>query len=185
VKRRKKVSLNTRLGVVIALVLVVLVALIFFGSQHPDKAVNNQSSSEEFKEQTTQTENSTILNSQTKQESNAVCEDYLFNEGDSRTIDGHTILVDRISKQGVKLTVDGEEAMLFEGDSDRLGEGILIELNKGKIIYFGVDDVDNTVSLRIACETQGEDSRDKYVREKGEAICETIYQNCKDSFSIE
>lgn len=184
-RKQKKVSLNARLGVAIALVVVVLAALIFFGSSHSDEIAHNQSSSEELKEQTTQTEDSPVLNSQTIEETTTSCEDYLFNEGKSLSIDGHNVLVDRISRQGVKLLVDGETATLFEGDGDRLGDGILIELDKGKILYFGVDDVDNAVSLRIGCETQGEDSRDKYVREKGEAICESIYKSCKDSFSID
>jgi len=174
-----------RLGFAIALVLIVLVLLILFGGNKKDLPSQNQTISEEFNEQATDNEKSLVQTPQASSINEELCEYYEFNEGQSRTIDSHEIIVERISKNGIKIYVDKEDSMVFEGDNDLLGDGIRIELYENKIIYFDVDDIENTVSLRVGCENKNEDSRDKYVRDKGNTFCEATYKDCKESFLID
>jgi hypothetical protein len=114
----------------------------------------------------------------------AWCEDYSFKQGDVLELDDKTVQVNRIGRNGVLVSVNDEEFMISESDNERV-DGFLVELAENDILYFAADDADNTVLLRLGCQKASEDPNDKYVREKGEAICEQLYTTCQSSFDIE
>jgi hypothetical protein len=113
-----------------------------------------------------------------------LCEDYSLKQGESLELDGNTLIVDRIGRTGVLLSVNGEEFMISENDDERVDE-FLVELAEDDILYFAADDSDNSVLLRLGCKKSSENPNDKYIRQKGESICEQLYETCQSSFDIE
>lgn len=112
------------------------------------------------------------------------CEDYSFKQGERAELDGTDLFVKRIGRSGVILVVDEREFMISEADNERVGD-FLVELADGDILYFGADDPDNTVLFRLGCLKASEDPNDKYIREKGEVVCEELYTACQDEFDLE
>lgn len=123
---------------------------------------------------------------QVKQENvstKGMCEDYTFVQGQKLSLDNYDVVVERISTNAIRLDVDGEKFVLGEGFDIYSKSGLDIELQPNHIIYFTLDDSENAVTLRIGCK-RGENPKDKYVRERGLTICNTICSTCKDSFDI-
>lgn len=166
------------------LVLIVIILLFVFGSGSDDElgALNSSPGLQEKLDVLDQA-SKTINNEPSKGVDEDLCEDYYFDNLDTKTVSGHTVEVLRIATKGAKIEVDGEEATLFEGDSEILGDDFRVELKE--VFYFGSEDNDNMITLRLGCEKEGENSNDKYIRNKGENICENLYQTCKDEFDLE
>ena len=113
-----------------------------------------------------------------------LCEDYFFEQGDSLRIVDHTIQVNKIADDALRLNVDGKNYVLAEKSSDIMGDGIELAIASGNIIYFGVDDSSNSAMIRIGCDYD-DDPSEKYVQNRGENLCEEIYENCQQSFNID
>ncbi|MFP4118766.1 MAG: hypothetical protein ACLFTH_01810 [Candidatus Woesearchaeota archaeon] len=110
-----------------------------------------------------------------------LCEDYFFEEGDELEIAGHTMFVERIASSSIRLVVDGEKHVFGEGDAERLGDGIRVELQKNNIAHFGTGDPNNAVSLRIGCNND-EDPVSKLMKKEGRKVCQALYEQCEASF---
>lgn len=115
-----------------------------------------------------------------------LCEDYTLNEGEVMKLDGNTIKVDKVGSKSVKISVNGKEEMANEEDYNRI-DGFGVKVNN--IFYFGKDDKNNGVELRLGCDNSKEDPKDKYVYEKGAAACSAIIkqmeQECIAKFDLD
>lgn len=181
-RRRRQLSLQTRLGIAIALVVILLLVLVIFGTFSNKNVITAQNKTQDVNElEQTQSQATSPTRGQDRLQ---LCESYDFKQGDSLNLDGHEVIVERIAKQGVKLSVDGEQQILSLGESHDMGDGLLVELEKGAIVFFEVDDADNTATLVLGCQSEDEESWDKYVREKGEEVCEELYRQCTSSFDV-
>lgn len=124
-----------------------------------------------------------VASSRTRQ-LDELCEDYSFKQGEVAELDGNTLEVKRIARSGVLLRVNDEDISVSYGDNEEVDD-FLVELAEDDILFFGTDDADNTVLLRLGCERASEDPNDKYVREKGSAICQQLITVCADEFDYE
>lgn len=136
-------------------------------------------------------ESKTSSTSTIKVGEDGLCEDYVLAQGQKLQAVGHDIIVTKIGSTAVRLSVDGEDALLNEKDEEYLGDGIRVGLSEDSIIYFQENDADNVVELRVGCKID-DNPNDKYVQQRGEAICEDLYnefikqyESCKESFDIE
>ncbi|MCF7866392.1 hypothetical protein K9L67_02345 [Candidatus Woesearchaeota archaeon] len=120
-------------------------------------------------------------------ESSDMCEDYVLTEGDTVKVSTYSVKVNNIGSAAIRLSVDGKEGVLGEGDFERIND-LGVEIRNGKIAYFASDDPYNSVELRIGCD-KNEDPKDKYVRDKGLAVCKalikTVEEKCVSSFDLD
>lgn len=185
---------KSRLGLFIIIVAVVVLLLIVFGSRasssNPSKnnTINNsvnktQESTQavNVKPETNKTELEKIIEKTLSEK--GLCEDYNFNEGDSLKIKNNVITLDRVSSTTAKLAVDNKTVFLKSGDN-KVVDDLRIELHEGNLHYFGYNDKDNLVVLRIGCKHADEDPNEKYIRERGEKLCQEVYTQCRESFGI-
>ena len=192
-RRNKKPNImKSKLGMLILVVAVILILLILTGSFHSTKNTLNNESKIINNKSLNQTMDSTNKNNNLSKVEQVVkktlseeglCEDYPLKEGEEINLDNHNIKIERISSKMIKLTIDGEEKFLSEGNSLNANH-FLIELKKGNIFYFKPSDPENVVMLRLGCKTENENTNEKYVREKGEVLCKEIYNQCKAEFGL-
>ncbi|MGM5481748.1 MAG: hypothetical protein ACQESE_05065 [Nanobdellota archaeon] len=116
-----------------------------------------------------------------KVDENGLCEDYFFEQGDELEIAEHTIIVEKIAQSSLRLIVDDKRLVFGEGETERLGDGIRVELQENNVAYFGVDDPNNSASLRIGCD-HDENPISKLVDQEGQKVCRALYDQCKESF---
>ena len=186
---------TSRLGIFIIVVAVVVLALIVFGSRGTP-ANNQDNKTTENESALLETQDTTPVQAETEPENGileeviektlsekGLCEDYNFNEGDALEIKDSTVLVERISSSSVKMTVDGTTFFLAPS-KDEVVNGLRVELKDGNLHYFGAGDSENVVVLRVGCKYSDEDPNEKYVRERGEDLCQEIYRECRDSFGL-
>lgn len=186
---------NNKLGIFIVIVAIVVIALIVFGSRNPDvQSTENESINESLQQEDQSMEPvNVVVEDKTDLEEviektlseKGMCEDYTFNEGDSVELNGFDVTVERMSSSSVRVTVDKTTFFLASGKNKLIDEEFLVELRSGNLYYFGPEDPDNTVVLRLGCERADEDSSEKYVRDRGKVICEQVYQECRDSFGLD
>lgn len=167
-------------GVIVLILLFVTILLLGRNDASVDPK-DNQTTVETL--QTEQNEKEPVPVTKTK-ELEGMCEDYSFNQGDIAELEQYTLSINRIGRTGVILTVNDQQVMLSEADDEQI-EGLLVELAEGDILYFGGDDPDNTVLLRLGCQSSSENPADKYVREKGQAVCQRLVTACQNEFNIE
>lgn len=197
-KRNKHLSTKKNyLGIgIAAVILIVIVVLIFSGndSTPSDDVVleQDQDTSQPVLEDAPVIVQPTL--DAIKEESLAVpkskigekglCEDYFFEQGDELKILDHSIIVERIGSQSLRVQVDGQHYVINEDSSSYLGDGIRLAIAKDKILYFGADDTSNAVMIRVGC-NYDVNPNEKYVEDRGIKICKEIYVNCQNSFGID
>lgn len=115
-----------------------------------------------------------------------LCENHVFYQGKDVTVNNKKIIVNKIGPSSIKLSVNNKEGIINEGSSNFI-DGIRIEFLEGKKIYFGPDDENNAVELRIGCKS-GEDTLDKHILSnlinKGTNICEALIKSCQEEFNL-
>lgn len=162
--------------------LIVFAAVLAFGKS--DAAVEPQNNETSVELLQTVTEEAEPVPVTKTRELDKLCEDYSFNQGDIAELDDARIAINRIGRSGVILSVNDQQFMLSEKDDEQVDD-FLVELAEGDILYFGTDDPDNTVLLRLGCESSSENPADKYVREKGLTVCQQILTTCQNTFDVE
>jgi len=193
-KYRNKPSIfKSRLGLFIIILAVVVLLLIVFGSKASDSELSKNQTTNDSVNKTQESVQAVNTEPETKTDLEKViektlsekglCEDYNFNEGDSLEIKDTNITLDRVSSTTAKLIVDKETIFLTPGN-DKVINNLRIELHKGNLYYFGAGDKENVVILRIGCKYSDENPNEKYVRERGEKLCQEVYTQCRESFGI-
>lgn len=194
-KHRNRPSIfKSRLGLFIIIVAVVVVLLIVFGSRGSDSNLSENQTNNDSVNKTQETTKTVNVEPEDKTELEKViektlsekglCEDYNFNEGDSLEIKNNVVTLDKVSTTTAKITVDKETVFLTTGDDEIIND-LRIELHEGNLHYFGANDEENLVVLRIGCKHSDEDPNEKYVRERGEELCQEVYTQCRGSFGID
>lgn len=201
--KRKPSLLKNRLGIIIIIVAVLVLALIIIGSTtsknkeleaNQTQDVDLQDQLEEvIQEEIEQVQTETTEEPKIEEEQEVsktlkekgMCEDYNFNEGDLLEIAGYEIMLEKVSTTSARIKAGKTTFFLSPGNDKVIDEELRIELRSGNLHYFGAEDEANTAVLRIGCKFSDEHSSEKYVRERGEDLCEAVYTQCKDSFGIE
>lgn len=192
----KKPQLNyTYIGVGAAIILIILLIIFWPSGKAPEETqekgtdtINNNQAPEDLAETNKEPEVVEVkeVPKNLEFEDATVCEDYVMAQGQTITVGGHKIKIVKIGNSAVRLTVDGKEAILNEGEV--LRTDIKVELSEGKIMYWAEDDSENSVEVRVGCKT-GEDPFDKYVRDRGHTICESLKKQvesvCETGFDID
>ncbi len=179
--RKHKRSLELHHKFLIGLVVLIIFLLIIF------KPFKQTEESIDFLNQTNEVDD--VLRDPPLEDSSSelvglLCEEYYLEQGKMLSIDKHDVLVEKIGSNSVKLVVDGEQLLLADGEMVFSDSKLRVALPAGKLLYVANDHEDNAVSLLVGCK-RGENPNDKYVADKGEDICEDIYETCKSSFGIE
>ena len=196
-KRNKRLSEKKNyVGYVagIALIAIIIAVVVFSGNNDApeeivlDDVVNVQETFEEpvieEVEEVEIVKEETVPIPEKKIGEKGLCEDYFFEQGDSLDILKHTIRVDRIGDNALRLNVDGENYVMSDDDSIFAGDGIRLATAQDSILYFGSDDPSNAVMIRVGCRYDV-DPNEKYVQDRGQDLCQEIYESCKESFDIE
>lgn len=204
-KHRKKNWFKKHTGTVTAIVAVIIIVILFLivtgGSDqgHDDSADNATDNASDDSYRLNQSELETLnkgndsreleeegksVNNESAVKEEGLCEDYFFEQGDALKIMNHTVKVSRIASSSLRMNVDGERSVLGKGDAERLGDGIRVSLAENDVVYFGADDPNNAVNLRVGCEYD-EDPVDKFVEKKGRDVCKALYEQCQDSFDFD
>jgi len=116
-----------------------------------------------------------------------LCEDHVMEQGESITVDKKKITLVKIGSNSARVDIAGSQQILPEGSSV-YANGIRVEMLENDYVYFGEDDPDNSVQLRIGCE-KGSDPSEKNIlatiNSRGESICSALIKQCKQQFDWE
>jgi len=113
-----------------------------------------------------------------------LCEDYLMQQGDKIILDGYIVELQKIATSSVKLSVNGRQLILSEGEYEK-EDGLGLEIQEGKLVYFEDGSEENQIQIRIGC-AKGMTPKDKIVedtlKESGILICTQVKDVCYESF---
>lgn len=186
--------LKIKIGIVILIVVLLLVLVIWKPFSSKDEISEQEkilSSNNDINLETENVIEDTILDNEPinsdlptkKLGKEGLCEEYVFSDGEELKILDHEIKVEAIGSNSIKLIVDGERKILGEEENERFDSGIKVGIAKDKIFYFAAGSEHNTAQIMIGC-NYDDNPNDKYVKEKGEQICEKIYNQCLIDFEI-
>jgi len=168
-----------------------IIAIDVAKNENSDQNVQNtEQKIEEIQEETVKeldkdiAQNAEKQTKETELEIEGVCDDYFLQEGDKIKLDNYDIELVKMSRTSVRLKVNDKSLILAEGDRDR-EEGLSLEIEDNKILYFEDGHKDNSVQIRIGC-AKNEKPEDKFVeatlKEAGNDLCKDIYDFCEKEF---
>lgn len=187
-KKRNNTQLLGLIAIIILLILVIVIWKPFSGESN-EKGPTIKDSGNTTSLSNTNTAGTTPTHpvAQTSSsdgtiKSNDMCKDYFMKQGNTLTLNGHKIKVVKIGSNAVNMDIDGTQFLLAEGKFTWIN-GMGFEIQNNMLLYFEQDDPNNSIQVRVGCKN-GEDPNDKYVRDKGVAICTSLYNSCKSQFGI-
>lgn len=115
-----------------------------------------------------------------------LCENHVLSQKEEVILDGRKISVTKIGPTSIRVAINEKDSILSEGASVFF-DGIKVELLSKKLLYFGNDDEDNSVELKIGC-NKNEDPTEKHILStlniRGERICEALIKSCELEFGL-
>lgn len=187
VRRKKSDGLKKLLGV--SVILIVLIIILVMSSNKTSEASNNVTNSQN--DSNNQVVSTPDTPSDVQKSEPAVqkvvddelrCDPLVAREGESYAFEGHEIFIDAISKTAVRFSIDDNQITVREGESEY--KDVRVSVKQDSLIYIAAGSADNSFTLLIGCGS-GEDPLDKYVMQKGDVVCEKLYEQCKEEFDLE
>lgn len=178
--------LNIKVGIAILVIILILVLVIWKPFSSNEDTTLNKTTINTSQQKDVELDLVDDLVTQvtgTKLSDKGLCENYLFKDGDILKISDYEIKLEAIGDSSVKIDVDGEKAILSENEIESFDSGLKLEIKKGSIFYQGFQNEYNSVEILVGCDIN-ENTKDKYVKEKGEKICDIIYNSCLEEFDI-
>lgn len=113
-----------------------------------------------------------------------ICGDYLLRKGDVLELENYEINLIQMGKTSVRISVNDKSIILNEGAREK-ENGLSLEIQDNKLMYFDEDNKDNLLQIRIGCDRE-ETPDDKYVEQalkaSGNELCQEIYSYCESKF---